>query len=99
VAENPISVAPKSSNVWFYRTSAGAEIDLLLEIEPKNLWALEIKRAVGNPHPTKGFHYACEDVGATRRIVVYPGIEKYRIDPLTEVLPLPALLDCLAEYV
>ncbi len=92
VIENLISAAPAGANLWFYRTSAGAEIDLLMELGPNKLWAVEVKRSLSNPHPTKGFHLACEDVKATRRLVVYPGEEQYRIDPLTEVVSLPALL-------
>jgi uncharacterized protein len=97
VAENLISAAPRGSNVWFYRTSAGAEIDLLLEFEPKHLWAVEIKRSISNPHPTRGFKQAYEDVKATRRIVVYPGEKQYRLDRQTEVFPLPAILESLAK--
>ena len=92
VIENLISAAPAGANIWFYRTSAGAEIDLLLDLGPNKLWAVEVKRSLSNPHPTKGFHLACEDVKATRRLVVYPGEEQYRIDPLTEVVSLPSLL-------
>ena len=92
VIENLISAAPAGANMWFYRTSAGAEIDLLLDLGPNKLWAVEVKRSLSNPHPTKGFHLACEDVKATRRLVVYPGEEQYRIDPLTDVVSLPALL-------
>jgi predicted AAA+ superfamily ATPase len=92
VIENLISAAPAGANIWFYRTSAGAEIDLLLDLGPNKLWAVEVKRSLSNPHPTKGFHLACEDVKATRRLVVYPGEEQFRIDPLTEVVSLPALL-------
>lgn len=92
VIENLISAAPAGANLWFYRTSAGAEIDLLLDLGPNKMWAVEVKRSLSNPHPTKGFHLACEDVKAARRLVVYPGEEQYRIDPLTEVVSLPALL-------
>jgi uncharacterized protein len=97
VAENLIASAPSGSNAWFYRTSAGAEIDLLLELDSKTLWAVEIKRSVSNPRPTKGFQLACEDVKPTRRIVVYAGDDQYKIDRSTEVLSLYALLDSLAK--
>jgi|WetSurSiteA1Bulk_404760.scaffolds.fasta_scaffold03519_2 uncharacterized protein len=97
VIENLISAVPAGSNVWFYRTSAGAEIDLLIELEPKKLWAVEIKRSVSNPHPTKGFKQGCEDVKAIRRVVVYPGEERYHLDRQTEVLPLPAILESLGK--
>jgi len=87
-----IVAAPPDSRIWFYRTSAGAEIDLLLELGSGELWAVEVKRSLSKPHPSKGFHLACEDVKAARRCVVYPGEERYRIDPSTEVVPLHAVL-------
>jgi predicted AAA+ superfamily ATPase len=93
VVENLLAAAPPGSNAWFYRTSAGAEIDLLLELGPKKLWAVEVKRSLSKPHPSKGFHLACEDVKATRRLVVYPGEERYPIGPTTEVIPLSAVLE------
>jgi predicted AAA+ superfamily ATPase len=89
--ENLLASAPASATAWFYRTAAGAEIDLLLEFGPRRLWAVEVKRSL-NPRPAKGFHLACEDVKATHRFVVYPGKERYRLDPSTEAVPLSALL-------
>ena len=92
VVENLLAAAPPGSKAWFYRTSAGAEIDLLLELGPRKLWAVEVKRSLSKPHPSKGFHLACEDVKATCRLVVYPGEERYPIGPATEVIPLSAVL-------
>lgn len=97
VIENILTVLPKGSNAFFYRTSAGAEIDLLLEFGPKKVWAVEVKRSIGSPQPSKGFHLACDDVRASRRFVVYPGDERYRMHAHTEALPLPAMLNSLAE--
>jgi len=91
VIENLLTAAPDGTNASFYRTSAGAEIDLLLQLGPKRLWAIEVKRSL-DPHPSKGFHIACDDVKATKRFVVYPGQERFRIDSLTEAIPLTTLL-------
>jgi predicted AAA+ superfamily ATPase len=91
VIENLLAAAPATTAAWFYRTPAGAEIDLLLEFGPRRLWAVEVKRSL-NPQPAKGFHLACGDVKATHRFVVYPGKERYRLDPFTEAVPLSALL-------
>ena len=93
VVENLLTTIPQGSNGFFYRTAMGAEIDLLLEFGGKERWALEIKRSLSSPKPSKGFHQACEDVKATRRFVVYPGKERYKIDASTEVISLPVLLD------
>jgi hypothetical protein len=56
---------------------------------------VEVKRSL-NPQPAKGFHLACEDVKATHRFIVYPGSERYRLNPFTEAVPLSALLRELA---
>ena len=86
--ENILSSLPATVRSWFYRTSAGAEIDLVLEFGPKNIWAIEIKRSISNPVPSKGFYIACADLKATRQIVLYPGKESYRTDPRSEVMSL-----------
>jgi len=86
VIENLLSQAPLAT-AWFYRSSAGAEIDLLLEFAAGNLHAVEIKRSLGDPRPSKGFHLACDDLRLRGRWVVYPGRERYRVDARTEVIP------------
>ena len=73
--ENPITAAPAGAVPLFYRTAAGAEIDLLLEIPKHGLWAIEIKRGL-SARPEKGFHIACEDLKPARRFVVNSGKER-----------------------
>lgn len=92
IIENLLAAAPAGTGAWFYRTSAGAEIDLLLELPAKGLWAIEVKRSIGSPQPSKGFQIACEDVKATSRFVIYPGTERFRIDAHTEVVSLGHIL-------
>jgi predicted AAA+ superfamily ATPase len=86
--ENILSSLPATVRSWFYRTSAGAEIDLVLEFGHKNIWAIEIKRSISNPVPSKGFYIGCADLKAARQIVLYPGQESYRTDPRSEVMSL-----------
>lgn len=97
IIENVIAAAPAGSKYWFYRTAEGAEIDLLLELGPAERWAIEVKRSLASPAPSKGFHIASGDVKATRRLVVYPGKEPYRIDAKTEVTPLERLVRSLSK--
>jgi len=40
--ENILSTVSSSIGVWFYRTSAGAEIDLVLELGVKERWAIRV---------------------------------------------------------
>ena len=90
VVENLIGAAPPQTAPLFYRTAAGAEIDLLLEIPKHGLWAIEIKRGL-SARPEKGFHIACEDLKPTRRFVVNSGKERYLTTADTEVIGVGAL--------
>lgn len=92
LVENILSTMPASTPAWFYRTAVGAEIDLVLEVRPNQLWAIEIKRSLGDPKPRRGFFIGCEDIGAVRQIVLYPGDESYKLDAKTDVMPLRRLL-------
>lgn len=76
VIENLLSAAPDRVNASFYRTAAGAEIDLVLEMPGGNLWAIEIKRGL-KPTLDKGFHHARADLKPERSFVVYSGEERY----------------------
>jgi predicted AAA+ superfamily ATPase len=90
--ENILSSVPASRQAWFYRTSAGAEIDLVLQVAPKQRWAIEIKRSISDPKPSKGFYLGCEDINATRQIVLYPGDERFNLDAKTTVMSLQEFL-------
>jgi hypothetical protein len=72
VIENLLAGAPSGSQAWFYRTSAGAEIDLLLEIGSGERWAIEVKRSSA-PSVSRGFLIGCDDVKATRRLIIHSG--------------------------
>ena len=74
--ENLIAAGPEGTIPFFYRTSAGAEIDLLLEIPGHGVWAIDIKRGP-SARPEKGFFIACEDLQPSRRFVVNSGSERY----------------------
>jgi predicted AAA+ superfamily ATPase len=95
VIENLLSAAPERTLASFYRTAAGAEIDLLLEIPGKGLWAIEIKRGL-SPKLEKGFQIACDDLQPDRRFVVYGGNDHYPIKADVEVIGLRAMAEMLA---
>jgi len=78
IIENLIAVAPEGSESYFYRTAAGAEIDLVLILPGDRICAVEIKRNL-NPKPTKGFYQACFDLKPDFKFVVYPGNERFSI--------------------
>jgi len=93
--ENLIGAAPRNAVPLFYRTSAGAEIDLLLEIPGHGLWAIEIKLGL-HSRPRPGFHIACEDLRPAKRFVVNSSHERQMIAPETESIGLRQLASVLA---
>jgi hypothetical protein len=95
VIENLLRAAPIFTEAYFYRTSAGAEIDLLLQFGSE-LWAIEIKRTTA-PKLQKGFYNACEDVQPTRKWIVYSGKSEYSLSPNLKVVPLITLMEELAQ--
>jgi len=100
IIENILNALPSTARPTFYRTSAGAEIDVVIEFNAKQRWALEVKRSLGSPAPSKGFYIGCADIKATRQIVLYPGDEKFKLDARTEVMPLRQFMgEVMAEQV
>lgn len=93
VLENLLSCLPLGFTPWFYRTSAGAEIDLVIEKNSKERYAIEIKRSQA-PSVSKGFHLGCEDIKATKRFIVYPGKERF---PVTKEVTAIPILDIMNE--
>lgn len=85
--ENILAAAPVGTEPCFFRTSAGAEIDLVLEMGTKERWGVEIKRG-STPSVSRGFHTGCADLKATRRIVVYPGEEQFSLGQNIEAMGL-----------
>lgn len=97
VIENLLAVAPPLTMASFYRTSAGAEIDLLLELPGKRgLWAIEIKRSLA-ASPSKGFHHAREDLKPKRSFVVYSGEDRYPITKSVEAIGLREMSALMEE--
>jgi predicted AAA+ superfamily ATPase len=92
VIENLLSVAPRRVTPWFYRTHAGAEIDLVLEVTPQQRIAIEIKRTL-TPKLTKSFTAACADLEPTERYFVYAGEEPYPLAKDVTAMPLLKMME------
>ena len=92
VIENLISCLPSGVTPWYYRSSGGAEIDLVIEKNARSKIAIEIKRSM-TPTVSKGFHFGCEDIGAKRRFVVYPGKERYPLANGVFAIPLLEMMN------
>lgn len=90
VIENLLSIAPARTVASFYRTSAGAEIDLALELPGGKKWAIEIKSGLSTKLE-KGFYHALEDINPDRSFVVYAGSDRYPITKETDAIGLAEL--------
>ncbi|MFT3759029.1 ATP-binding protein [Thauera sp.] len=89
VVEQLLAIAP-DMEASFYRTSHGAEADLVLQRRNGETWVIEIKRSSA-PTVSRGFHSAAADVGATRKLLVAPVADSYPMREGIEVMnPLAA---------
>jgi len=96
VMENLLSCLPVGVTPWFYRTSAGAEIDLVIEVSPKEVYAIEVKRSM-SPALSKGFYLGSEDIGASKRYIVYPGMESFPVAKDVVALSLAGMMKVITE--
>ena len=97
VIENLINAAPARTVPGFYRTSGGAEVDLVLELPGGERWAIEVKRSRA-ANPARGFFEACEDLNPARRIVVHAGTERFPVRDQVEAIGLRELADSLLKW-
>jgi predicted AAA+ superfamily ATPase len=94
VIEQILQRLPFGTEATYYRTSAGAEIDLVLETPRKGLFALEIKRTV-SPKISKGFHLGCAEIQPKHRYFVVPTQGAFPLDEQTEAIGVEELLERL----
>jgi predicted AAA+ superfamily ATPase len=74
----------------FYRTSHGAEIDLVLDWPDGEQWAIEMKRSLA-PTLERGFYSALADLQPQRTLVVHPAADSYRLSSSVEAIGLAEL--------
>jgi uncharacterized protein len=87
-----ILAASGERKAYFYRTAAGAEIDLLLEQKDGSLWAIEVKRSA-SARMTKGFYHAIQDLKPERSIMVFAGEDRYPLGEGVEAVGLALLVE------
>jgi predicted AAA+ superfamily ATPase len=91
VIEQLINAAPTAQSS-FYRTSNGAEVDLVLEFRSGETWIVEIKRSSA-PTVSRGFYAAASDLGSVRKLLVAPVEQTYPMkDGIEAMNPLTAAL-------
>lgn len=94
--ENLLAAAPSGTEPYFYRTSAGAELDLILRLPGGEIWAIEIKRTT-SPKVSRGFHIAAEDIKANRKLLVYAGEQNVPGSNGLRALPLASAMTMLRD--
>jgi predicted AAA+ superfamily ATPase len=92
--ENILSVLPSRAESYFYRTAAGAEVDLVIKMPSSEIWAIEIKHGVA---PKIGKHYSqtCDDVGAVHKYILYGGDDEFAVRNDVKIISLPGLMERL----
>jgi len=96
VIENIHSVLPRLAESYFYRTAAGAEIDLIIKMSSSEIWAVEIKHGTA-PKLGKHFKQTCADVGATKKYVVYGGNDEFPVGEDLTVISLTKFMQKLQD--
>ena len=97
--EQLVGAAPEWAEASFYRSSGGAEIDLILALPGGKLWGFEIKRST-RPKVERGFHVAAEELGLAERILVHGGERNVPAPGGVRAMPLAdavGLLGALSE--
>ncbi|HXQ88532.1 MAG TPA: ATP-binding protein [Solirubrobacterales bacterium] len=90
VIENLIRAAGADAEPSFYRTSGGAEVDLVVSWPDGREWAIEVKRTLA-PRLERGMRSALGDIEPERGFLVYPGEERYGLGAGIEAIGLAEL--------
>ena len=86
IVEQILGILPEGWQTYFYRTGAGAEIDLVLFDSKHKPIAIEIKYSM-SPRVDRGFWNAFEDLSCKKGYVLYPGTESYPLGKNVVTLP------------
>jgi predicted AAA+ superfamily ATPase len=96
VIEQLLAAAPQAQ-ASFYRTSHGAEADMVLSLRNGQTWVVEVKRSSA-PTVSRGFYLAAEDVGASRKLLVAPVGDAYVVREGIEVMNPLAAANLVAQH-
>jgi hypothetical protein len=87
------NLGKQDSELYFWHTHAGAELDLFWQNKGKN-WGVEFKYEDA-PRLTRSMQIAMEDLQLSKLWVVYPGKKEYLLAKNISVLPLEMIGDKL----
>ncbi|GAB1390747.1 MAG: hypothetical protein AMXMBFR78_27330 [Rubrivivax sp.] len=95
VVEQVAARLPMGAQLGFYRTAAGAEMDVVVQAGQRSL-GIEVKFSSA-PTVGKGFWQARSDLKPQRTVVVAPVERRYPLKDGVDVVPVSALDEVLAE--
>ena len=85
-----------NASLYFYRTSAGAEMDAVIDTGSERI-GFEIKLSDA-PRVTKGFWNACDDLQLSRAYVVAPVEHAWPLSDIAKVVPFATLSQTLSSH-
>ena len=85
VIEQIVHQLPDWAEMYFYRTHAGTEADLVITRGGKPEILIEIKYS-STPKLAKGFYIAKTDLGTQRHFVIYPGEDSFPLNADVQVV-------------
>ena len=94
VVEQVAAALPAGAQMGFYRTTVGAELDLVIEHRGKKI-GIEIKFSAA-PKPARGFWQSLQDLQISTAWVIAPVVRRYPLAPGVEVIPLHELASVMA---
>ncbi len=95
VMEQLINAAPQAQ-ACFYRTSNGAEVDLVLTFRNQQTWVIEVKRSSA-PTVSRGFYQAATDLDAVRKLLVAPVAQPFPLKDGIEVVDVMTAIRWVTE--
>ena len=98
VLQQLAAILPVNWELSFWRTAAGAEIDLLVLRNNTPFIAIECKLNASNPRPTRGYYQACDDLNIEHRWIVYPGADRLPLPHRSEAISLQETLQRFGRH-
>ncbi len=84
------------AQIFFYRTSGGAELDFIMHYKNK-LLAIECK-ASQSPKPTKGFYSAIEDIQPDHTFIASPIKEGWAMSKAIDVVAISEMVEKIRKF-
>ena len=96
VLEHISQLAPRGAEVMFYRTAAGAEMDVVVQHGSQTV-CFEIKSSSA-PNVTQGFYNAMQDLKPTATFIVAQVDKRYAFSEQVEVIGSADIAGALQSY-